>query len=258
MKLCLLTVIGICLLVVPMGLSADDCGDVNGSGGVNILDVTYLITYLYKGGAAPNCVETTGTVTDIDGNVYRTIKIGDQWWMTENLRVTHYSNGDPIPNVTDDGTWNGLTTGAYCDYNNDQCYADAFGRLYNWYAAVDARYIAPAGWHVPSDADWQVLVDNLGGDAVAGGKMKEAGLGHWLSPNTGATNECGFTGLPAGSRRYDGIYGYIYGAVDMWSSTEYSGVEAWARSLGYDFESVVREHTYRYKNNGFSIRCVKD
>ncbi|MEW5925574.1 MAG: FISUMP domain-containing protein, partial [Candidatus Zixiibacteriota bacterium] len=226
MKSCLLTVMGICLFIAPIGLPADNCGDVNNSGGINILDVTYLISYLYKGGTAPACAETTGTATDIDGNVYHTIKIGSQWWMVENLRVTHYKNGDPIPNVTDNAEWGGLTTGAYCDYSNNACYADAFGRLYNWHAVSDERDIAPDGWHVPSDAEWQILIDYLGGSAVAGGKMKEAGFGHWTAPNTGATNECGFTGLPAGSRDDDGYFGYIYGYTDIWSSTEYSSTSA--------------------------------
>ena len=126
----------------------------------------------------------TSTVTDIDGNVYQTVTIGTQEWMAENLKVTHYRNGDPIQLVTDDSSWSNLSTGAYCDYDNDGDNVAVYGRLYNWFAVNDSRAIAPAGWHVATAADWQTLIDILGGDAVAGGKMKEAGTAHWLAPNT--------------------------------------------------------------------------
>ena len=139
----------------------------------------------------------TGTVTDADGNTYRTIKIGNQWWMAENLRTTRYRNGDPIPTVTDNFTWGHLLTGACCSYDNDSSMVFTYGRLYNWHAVSDGRGLAPLGWHVPSDADWGTLVEYLGGSAVAGGKMKEAGTAHWLSPNTGATNESAFSGCRA-------------------------------------------------------------
>ena len=159
-------------------------------------------------------------MTDIDGNTYQTVKIGNQWWIAENLNVTHYQNGDAIPNVTDSAAWWGLTSGAYCNYNNDAANVAVYGRLYNWYAVHDSRNIAPAGWHVPSDAEWQTLVDYLGGDPVAGGKMKEAGTTHWISPNTGATNESGFSGLPGGYRHTDGYYYDISYSASFWTFTE--------------------------------------
>jgi uncharacterized protein (TIGR02145 family) len=201
---------------------------------------------------------TTGAVTDIDGNVYHAVTIGTQVWMLENLKVTHYRNGDAIPNVTDNGAWYSLTTGAYCNYYDDEGYVATYGRLYNWYATVDSRNIAPAGWHVPTDAEWQILVDYLGGDAVAGGKMKETGTTHWNSPNTGATNESGFAALPGGSRSNDGTYGYLNNYASLWSSTEQSSTNAWDRTLSFNNTEVGRNYLYRYKQNGFSVRCVKD
>jgi len=128
--------------------------------------------------------------------------------------------------------------------------------LYNWYAVTDSRNIAPAGWHVPSDAEWQTLVDYLGGDAVAGGKMKEAGYSHWQSPNTGATNERGFTALPGGSRYHDGsFYGMGYSTY-FWSCTEYDTNYAWSRALSYGYSDVYRG--YDYGRIGFSVRLVRD
>jgi uncharacterized protein (TIGR02145 family) len=200
--------------------------------------------------------DSNGTVTDIDGNIYQTIKIGNQWWMAENLKVTRYRNGEPIPNVTDFSTWSGLSTGAYCNYNNDEANVAVHGRLYNWYAVNDSRNIAPAGWHVPSDAEWQTLVDYLGGDAVAGGKMKEAGTAHWQSPNTGATNESGFTALPSGYRSYYGYFYYLGYYAHFWSSTEYVSTSAWDRHLHYDTSDIYRY--YYFKQLGVSVRCVRD
>ena len=248
------------LLGIPLsGVSlAADCGDVNNSEGIDIDDCVYLIAYVFQGGPAPDCgvgPSEIGTVTDIDGNLYYTVKIGEQWWMLENLRVTHYRNGDAIPNVTDDAEWEGLSTGAYCDYDNDPANVATYGRLYNWYAVGDSRNIAPAGWHVPSDDEWQTLVDYLGGSSVAGGKMKEAGTTHWNPPNTGATNESGFSALPGGYRIH-------YGSFDMgfytyfWSSTEYSSSYAWYRSLNYINSQVGRD--YYDKRLGISVRCVRD
>jgi uncharacterized protein (TIGR02145 family) len=215
------------------------CGDVNNSTTVNIQDITYLINYLYKRGPAP-CPEV---VTDIDGNIYQAIRLGDQWWMAENLKVAHYRNGDAIPNVIDSGTWYDLTTGAYCNYKNSANNADIYGRLYNWYAVRDNRRIAPAGWHVATDGEWQKLIDYLGGDAVAGGKMKEAGTTHWWNPNTGATNESDFSALPGGYRL-------------EYADDHELGNEAWFRGLGY-FDSEVFRNS-GFKVYGFSVRCVRD
>jgi len=199
--------------------------------------------------------QTTGTVTDYDSNVYKTVKIGDQWWMAENLKVTHYRNGDPIPNVTDATEWNALTTGAYCNYDNNSSNAEIYGRLYNWYAVTDSN-IAPEGWHVPSDAEWETLVNYLGGGSVAGGKLKETGTTHWNSPNEGATNESGFAALPGGYRYVNGYFYYLGDFAHVWSSTEYGSYSAWARKLYYGGAHVNR-YDY-YKQDGFSVRLVRD
>jgi len=201
-------------------------------------------------------IHETGTATDIDGNTYQTVKIGSQWWMAENLKVIHYRNGEVIPNVTDSATWGGLTTGAYCDYNNDVSNVVDYGRLYNWFAANDSRNIAPIGWHVPSDAEWQTLVDYLGGAAVAGGKLKETGTTHWSSPNTGATNESEFSALPGGFRFDNGMYYNVNNYATIWSSTENGNSGAWSRTLGLAYSGVY--HDGYDKAFGFSVRCIRD
>jgi uncharacterized protein (TIGR02145 family) len=223
------------------------------------LGSAYSGVHRYDGGKSDGfsvrCVKDP-TVTDIDGNVYQTVTIGNQVWMAENLKVTHYRNGEAIPNVTDNDTWAGLTTGAYCEYDNDANNVATYGRLYNWYAASDIRNIAPAGWHVPSDIEWQTLVNYLGGDAIAGWKMKESGTVHWSSPNTGATNECGFTALPGGYRGWYGIFADLGNYATYWTSTVISSTYAWYRSMSYDNPEVSRYDSK--KHYGFSLRCVKD
>jgi len=216
----------------------------------------------------------TGTVTDIDGNVYKTVKIGNQWWMAENLRVTHYATGDPIPNVTDNTEWKNLTTGAWCAYKNDDNNIETYGLLYNWYAINDSRNIAPAGWHVPTDEEWKELEMHLGMSQSEaggigcyrgtdeGGKMKatgtiENGDGLWYAPNTGATNESGFTALPGGFRSCSyGSFGGIGSEGYWWSATEYSSAVALHRFLCYNHSEVYRGNIR--KQAGFSVRCVRD
>jgi len=187
------------------------------------------------------------------------VTIGSQVWMDKNLDVATYRNGDPIPQVTDAATWAGLTTGAWCWYNNDPAMGAIYGKLYNWYAVNDPRGLAPAGWHVPSDAEWTTLTTYLGGDAVAGGKMKEGGYTHWSSPNAGADNSSGFTALPGGYRginhgSFDGMGSFGH----WWSSTEYSASGAWYRILGYYYAEVYRYYGNFGKSFGFSVRCVRD
>lgn len=196
----------------------------------------------------------TTTATDIDGNVYNTVTIGAQTWMAENLKTTRYRNGEPIPNVTDSTVWAGLATGAYCWYNNDAATNKAaYGTLYNWFAVADGRNIAPEGWHVPTDAEWDILINSLGGDLVAGGKLKEAGA-HWYSPNTDATNASGFTALPGGYRNYSFYYmGYDGG---WWSSSADGAPNAWTRYL-YNFRANAFRFTF-FKQHGFSVRCIRD
>jgi uncharacterized protein (TIGR02145 family) len=196
------------------------------------------------------------TVTDIDGNVYKTIKIGNQIWMAENLKTTKYHNGEPIPNITDNTTWYHLTSGAYCNYNNNSSYVLTYGRLYNWYAVNDNKGLAPEGWHIPSDAEWITLINYLGGVNVAGGKLKESGIVHWQNPNTGATNVSGFTALPGGFRGLGGAFGDIGVSAYIWSATEDNMNKAWFYHMNYSYSMIDRINYDKY--HGFSVRCIKD
>jgi uncharacterized protein (TIGR02145 family) len=207
------------------------------------------------GGPCPAC-SSANTVTDIDGNVYNTVTIGTQVWMLENLKTTKYRNGDQIPNVTDQTQWDALTTGAYCSYNNDANNVSIYGRLYNFYAVTDSRNIAPTGWHVATKSDWTALSLYLGGDSDSGGKLKEAGMTHWNTPNSGATNSSGFTGLPGGQCSDNGFFSYISQRGLWWCSTQSSTTDAWVPNLAYD-ESYLSNNGYD-KKYGLSVRCIKD
>jgi uncharacterized protein (TIGR02145 family) len=244
------------------------CGDVNGDNKLNLLDISYIINFLYRSGPTPICEPATGTVTDIDGNIYQTQKIGDQWWMVENLKVTHYRNGDYIPEVTGTAAWAALFTGAYCKFNNDINNIALYGLMYNWYAVNESRNIAPEGWHVAGDEEWKELELYLGMNSSEvdnyfawrgtdqGGKLKEAGISHWVSPNSGATNIWNFSALPGGARNDDGTFENITLYAHYWCGTEYDLADAWGRSFGYDQSGIGRY--YYSKRGGASIRCVKD
>lgn len=197
-----------------------------------------------------------GTMTDIEGNIYKTVQIGNQVWMAENLKTTKYNDGTPIPNVTEDGKWYYLKTGAYCNYGNLESNANIYGRLYNWYA-VETGKLAPEGWHVPTYAEMAELADYLGGFEIAGGKLKETGTIHWQSPNVGATNESGYTALPCGLRNYIGTFNSIGNYGLWWNSTEYDEYHAYNQYMSYDNEDL-NKYIYRYKESGLSVRCVKD
>ena len=197
----------------------------------------------------------TGTVTDIDGNVYQTVKIGDQWWMAENLKTTKYNDGTDIPNVTDASEWANLSTPGYCWYNNDVSNKNPYGALYNWFT-VNTGKLAPIGWHVPTNTDWTTLTDFLGGESVAGSKLKEAGTMHWYISSHLGTNESGFTALPGGSHGYGGAFQGIEFAGYWWSSSEYNVDLAWLRALLDDWNNVYGDGNY--KNYGYSVRCVRD
>ena len=206
------------------------------------------------------CVRDSGaTVTDINGNVYNTVTIGAQVWMKENLKATKYRNGDAIhttiPPTLD---ISGEATPKYeWAYGNSTNNVAVYGRLYTWYAATDSRGLCPTGWHLPTDAEWTLLTDYLGGEVVAGGKMKESGTAHhWYSPNTGADNSSGWTALPGGYRNYNGTFNYIgYNGV-WWSATEGVAATAWSRYLSYSDAVAYRD--YNDKSHGFSVRCVRD
>lgn len=202
-------------------------------------------------GSLANC----GTVTDIDGNVYNTVTIGTQCWMVENLKTTKYNDGTSIPNITDYTAWSGLATGAWCYYNNDANSYATYGRQYNWYA-VNTSKLAPIGWHVPSDAEWVILINYLGGASVAGGTMKESGTNHWVFPNTGATNSSGFSGLPGGHRFVDGSFDYSGTDVYFWATTDSTTDFAFNRRLNNTNGNASRN--YVYKKVGDYVRCIKD
>lgn len=212
---------------------------------------------------------TPGTVTDIDGNEYQTIKIGKQWWMTENLRVTRYRNGDSIRHVPDDNVWPALTEGAYSIYDHAGLNIITYGLLYNWYAVDDNRNIAPEGWHVSTDNDWKELELYMGmaqnelndrqwRGTNEGNKLKEAGTMHWVAPNANATNEYGFTAQPNGFRSEFGFNGLAHQAY-FWTSTIFNGATdtfGWARGLHRDKSEISR--VYYDKLHGYGVRCVKD
>jgi uncharacterized protein (TIGR02145 family) len=200
--------------------------------------------------------ESTGTITDIDGNVYNIVTIGTQVWMAENLIVSHYSNGEPILNVEDDKQWKNLTTGAYCNFDNNVTNSTVYGRLYNWYAAGDSRNICPECWHVPTIEEWTILIHFLGGDSIAGGKLKENNTTLWKCPNTGATNVSGFSALPGSFREIDGSFGYLHRNATFWTSTEKNSLTAYKIFLSYIHADVYSfEH---YKTRGCSVRCIRD
>jgi uncharacterized protein (TIGR02145 family) len=208
------------------------------------------------------------TVTDIDGNTYPVVSIGTQCWMAANLKTTRYRDGTTIPNVTGNTAWTQLNSGAWCNYNNSPGNDSTYGKLYNWYAAANPD-ICPQGWHVPTDAEWQQLEAALGmpagelgqtgyrgADQNVGGKMKTTTL--WNAPNTGATNESGFSGLPGGNRDgSDGPYPNLGGRGYWWSASEIGAEGAWGRSLNYGSSAGIGR-SYADKRYGFCLRCVRD
>jgi uncharacterized protein (TIGR02145 family)/uncharacterized repeat protein (TIGR02543 family) len=208
-------------------------------------------------GASGETLYAQWVVMDIDGNVYTTVTIGTQTWLVENLKTSHFNDGQTIPPVTNDTSWSSIITPGYCWYLNDSTeYGDTYGALYNWYA-VTYKNPAPEGWHVPTNEEWNTLTDFLGGLSEAGGKLKETGMEHWNSPNTGATNSSGFSALPGGVRSADGSTFYSIGKDGgWWSSTEADTGSAWNRHVHYDDVEVGRN--YWKKRSGMSVRCIRD
>lgn len=199
---------------------------------------------------------TTNGAIDIDGNIYKTVKIGTQVWMAENLKTTKYNNGNQISNVTNDSEWGILTIGAYAwQDNNEASYKNSYGALYNWYA-VETGNLCPTGWHVPTHEEWTTLIEYLGGERIAGGKLKETGTTHWNNINAGATNIVGFTALPGGVRDIEGSFLYVGSEGEWWSATKYSTNNAWMRYMSYSGIYVGRSDLS--KKNGLSVRCVRD
>jgi uncharacterized protein (TIGR02145 family) len=224
----------------------------------SVIGATLLGVFIYLSGCNNDDENNPpSTVTDIDGNVYHTVTIGTQVWMVENLKTTKFNDGTVIPYVSDITEWSNLNTPGYCYYNNDaSAYKDVYGALYNWFT-VNTGKLAPAGWHVPTNVEWTTLADYLGGDTIAGGKLKETGTTHWNSPNEGATNESGFTALPAGGRAPDGnFYNQVGNYCYWWTTTEYNTQQVWRRMLTY--LDINFSETRSYKTDGISVRCIKD
>ncbi len=187
------------------------------------------------------------------------VTICDQVWSLYNLDVDTYRNGDPIPQVSDPTAWTNLTTGAWCWYANNGANGVVYGKLYNWYAVNDPRGLAPQGWHIPTDTEWDTLVVNcLGGDtAIAGGELKEADLTHWAAPNSGATNSTGFTALPGGKRLgAAGLFFFLTTSGYFWSSTANTATTAWSRWLWNTSGAIFR--TSWNRKEGLSVRLLKD
>ena len=246
--------------ILPKSLSGDiknvDCGskkiiwDINND---NIeLNGRYQVVMNYK-------ISPKG-VLDVDGNLYKIVVIGKQEWFAENLKTTRYNDGTLIPNVKDNKEWSKLSSGAWSYYNNNAAYNTKYGKLYNWYAVSlttnGIKNVCPTGWHVPTDAEWAELTSYLGGESVAGGKMKEEGTVSWKRPNMGATNISLFSALPGGGRDDNGNYSNIGGLGYWWSSTEYDTDSAWNRFLGTNDGDAASYNGN--KRSGLSVRCLRD
>lgn len=197
-----------------------------------------------------------GTVTDIDGNIYKTVKIFNKWWTAENLRVTHYRNGDPIPMVIDPVVWTDIIVGGFCTYDNDSLIGSVYGNLYNWYAVDDPRSIAPEGWHVADFSEYQALADSIGGYYYGGSYLKEIGIAHWNLPNVGASDQYGFRALPGGYRSENGAYKELRTRGKFWAAGEQDG-ESFGYILYHDRYSIGESYP-TLKGLGYSVRLVRD
>ena len=228
-------------------------------GWANMLACILLIPVLTGCGSRQKEEENVIKINDIDGNLYETVQIGDQLWMAEDLKTTHYNDGNPIPLVEDYDEWANLTLPAYSWYNNDSLNATDFGALYNWYV-VETEKLCPEGWHVPSDEEWIALEASLGGADLAGGAMKEEGTTFWKTPNTEADNASGFSARPAGYRSYNGTFNLKRTSGYWWSTSQKSwygsSPRVLHRYLRYDDRALSRH--IAEKTNGFSVRCIRN
>lgn len=192
-----------------------------------------------------------GSVSDKEGNIYKTIEIGNQTWMAEDLNSTMFSNGDPVANLVDNTEWSSSVSGAYCHIGGRYD-----GKFYNWYAISDPRNLCPTGWHIPDNTDWNTLFEFVGTSGTAAPKLKEVGIYNWNEWKNVNTNETGFSALPTGGRYNNGSYNGVGMGVAYWSKTEASSNESYTWKLVVN--STVFENQKRPKDYGFSVRCVKD
>lgn len=209
----------------------------------------------------------SGTVSDIDGNVYKTIQIGNQIWMAENLKTTKFNNGKPIPKTADKANWKGLMSGGVCFYEDNSINGKTYGALYNWHA-VRSQKVCPTDWHVPSDGEWDTLALSLGGTKIGatrreeveileiGGKLKATDSTYWQYPNTGANDETGFSALAGGYRTSGGEFDLMGKSGYWWSSTISNSYGSFCRFLNFNNSSFNRINLS--KTYGFSVRCIKN
>jgi len=213
----------------------------------SLLSIAFIMLQSCSSSDSNNNTNTT-TVSDIDGNVYQTVTICNKTWTKSNLNVSHYRNGDLIPQVTNTAEWDNLTTGAWCYYRNNNANGAIYGKLYNWYAVNDPRGLAPEGWHIPSQVEWTSIINCLGGGnpGGAGGKMKEAGYDHWVFPNAGATNSSGFTALPGDLRTNLGFANNGDGTSgNWWSSSQYNTIDSFKFDLGTEEDYATVSSYYQ-------------
>jgi uncharacterized protein (TIGR02145 family) len=238
--------ISILILITSINLNAQNFMNIHKSDGTVVSIETSLIdsitytTITQNNGGSTVVIDTTGFGPGLyfDGHMYQTVVIGNQEWMAENLQNTHFANGDTISE--------------WWSYNGNDSLINTFGRLYNWFVTTDTRNVCPTGWHVPSGADFDTLTNFLGGNTVAGGPLKDTVL--WQSPNTGSSNQTGFSATPAGYKYVTGFYNLTL-HTGFWTTTD-DGVNAYSRDLHFDNEMVTTG--YNQKSDFMSIRCVKD
>lgn len=204
----------------------------------------------------PSVCEDYPSVTDVEGNIYATVQIGEQCWMAENLKTTQFNDGSDIPNVTENSEWANLDDAAYCWYHNDyDNYGNIYGALYNSYA-VQTEMLCPDGWRVPTTLEWEEMIEYLGGYSVAGAVLKDTGTQHWEAPNSNATNEVGFFALPGGERDYNsGAFQDVRKGAFWWTWMPTPGSKSWAKYVPYDSDFI--HSGYTDKESGLSVRCIK-
>jgi uncharacterized protein (TIGR02145 family) len=240
-------------ILIPRMNSTERTGIATPAQGLTVFD-TQTKTFWYFDGVTWREMDTSTLATL---PYYPSVTICCQSWMTKNLDVTTYRNGDSIPQVTDPTAWASLTTGAWCYFNNTAANGPIYGKLYNWYAVNDPRGLAPEGWHVPTDFEWTTLVNCVGGESTAGNLLKEFGTTHWSFPNMGATNLSGFRALPGVNREADGSFFLsAIGYTGKWWSASLVANTAWYRNLSSEFSTMARVSASPIY--GFSVRCMKD
>lgn len=225
-----------------------DLGNKSGVLSVDVLDINQVVG------------KESSVIKDVDGNLYKTVTIGSQTWMAENLKTSKYNDGTTIINITEDYQWKELTSGAWVFYKNDSSNYCQYGKLYNWYTLNPTsngnKNVCPIGWRVPSEVDWKNLIAYLGGQGVAGGKLKQVGISHWNNPNTDALNTSLFNAIPGGIRKSDGTFEKNGDFGFWWSSSEVFNESAWLNKLSTT--DAISEVDFNNKKSGVSIRCIKD